>query len=303
MKCDDLLQLVGNTPHVLVRGLESGEAKVYAKLEAYNPTGSIKDRGCLYIIRSMLADGRLQPGMTLLDASSGNMACSIAFCGKMMGYPATVVANSKLTIDKRNFIKYFGATLLEVGNFTIDGNRRCREMVEAAGPERYCFLDQLHNWANPQAHYETTGPEITADFPELALIVGSLGSGGALCGTGQFLKEARPDAKVVAVQAASGAKIPGAGSFDDGDYVTPFIQKGFSERIFDHVYKVNEEQATRRTIQLRDQGIFAGLQTGAVLHATLEYIREFSIAGDVVLLSGDTGWKNMARLLTLPEMH
>jgi|SRR5215213_257824 len=299
MKCDDLLQLIGNTPHVLLHGLESGDARVYAKLEGYNPTGSIKDRACLKIIRSLLADGQLQPGMTLLDASSGNMACSIAFCGKMMGYPTTVVANSKLTIDKRNFINYFGATLLEVGNFTIDGNRACREMVEQAGPGRYCFLDQLHNWANPQAHYETTGPEIIADFPELAMLIGSLGSGGALCGAAQFLKEARPDVKVVAVQAASGAKIPGAGSFDDGDYITPFIKKGFSERLFDDVYKVDEQAAARRTIQLRDQGIFTGLQTGAVLHAALEYISKFNVVGDVVLLSGDTGWKNLGRLLTL----
>lgn len=299
MKCDDLLQLAGNTPHVLVRGLESGEAKVYAKLEGYNPTGSIKDRACLYMIRSMLADGQLEPGMTLLDASSGNMACAIAYCGKIMGYPTTVVANSKLTIDKRNFIKYFGATLLEVGDFTIDGNRACREMVEREGPGRYCFLDQLHNWANPRAHYETTGPEIIADFPNLAMLVGSLGSGGALCGTAQYLKEVRPGVKVVAVQAASGSKIPGAGSFDDGDYITPFIQKGFSERLFDHRYKVNEQGAARRTLQLRDQGIFTGLQTGAVLHAALECIREFKVTGDVVLLSGDTGWKNMGRLLTL----
>jgi [CysO sulfur-carrier protein]-thiocarboxylate-dependent cysteine synthase len=299
MKYEDLLQLVGNTPHVLLRGLESGGARVYAKLEGYNPTGSIKDRGCLYIIRSMLANGQLERGMTLLDASSGNMACSIAFCGKMMGYPATVVANSKLTVDKRNFIKYFGATLLEVGNFTIDGNRACREMVEKEGPGRYCFLDQLHNWANPQAHYETTGPEIMADFPRLAMLVGSLGSGGALCGTAQFLKEARSDIKVVAVQAASGAKIPGAGSFDDGDYVTPFIKKGFAERLFDHRYKVNEQDAARQTMHLRDQGIFTGLQSGAVLHAALECIREFDVDGDVVILSGDTGWKNLGRLLTL----
>jgi [CysO sulfur-carrier protein]-thiocarboxylate-dependent cysteine synthase len=299
LKCDDLLQLVGNTPHVLVRGLESGDAKVYAKLEGFNPTGSIKDRACVYMIRGMLEEGHLEPGMTLLDASSGNMACAIAYCGKIMGYPTTVVANSKLTIDKRNFINYFGATLLEVGNFTIDGNRACREMAEQTERGKYCFLDQLHNWANPRAHYETTGPEILADFPDISLLVGSLGSGGALCGTAQFLKEARPDVKVVAVQAASGAKIPGAGSFDDGDYVTPFIKKGFSERLFDHVYKVNEQDATRRTFQLRDQGIFTGLQTGAVLHVTLECIRQYGVAGDVVFLSGDTGWKNLGRLLTL----
>ncbi|HEX8136909.1 MAG TPA: cysteine synthase family protein [Pyrinomonadaceae bacterium] len=301
MKFNDLQQMVGNTPHVLVRGPETGGARVYVKLEGYNPTGSIKDRACLWIIRSMLDEGLLQPGMTLLDASSGNMACAIAFYGKLMGYAATVVANSKLTDDKRNFIQYFGATLLQAGDFTIEGNRVCREMVERSATAQYCFLDQLHNWANPRAHYESTGPEILADFPEVEMVVGSLGSGGALCGTGQFLKEARPSLKIVAVQAASGSKIPGAGSFDDGDYITPFIQKGFDEGIFDHLVKVGEPAAARRTTELRDQGIFVGLQTGAVLHAAVEAVRELGVTGDIVLLSGDAGWKSLGKLLSLSE--
>ena len=298
MKFDGIMQMMGNTPHVAVSAPECPSARIYAKLEGYNPTGSIKDRACLYMIRGKIEEGALRPGLTLLDASSGNMGCSIAFYGRLMGYPAVVVANSKLTADKRKFIEYYGAELLSVGDFTIDGNRYCADLtVKESG--RFCFLDQLHNWANPEAHYETTGPEILADFPEVAMVVGSLGSGGAMAGTARFLKEHRPSTKVVAVQAASGTKLPGTGSFDDGDYVTPFMQRARDEGLFDNTLKINEQAAVRRTLQLKQQGLFCGLQTGGVLHAALTSVEEFGVEGDVVILSGDTGWKNMDRLLQL----
>ncbi len=296
MKYDDLSKALGNTPHVRVRLPELNETRVYVKLEGYNPTGSVKDRACLYMLRSMEKNGKLRKGMTLLDASSGNMACSIAYFGKMMGYDATVVANSKLTVDKRNFIEYFDAGLLLVGDFTIEGNRFCRELAEREEPNNYCFLDQLHNWDNPKAHYETTGPEILTDFPEVSMIVGSLGSGGTLLGTAQYIKEKKPDVRVVSVQSTSGTKLPGTGSFDDGDYVTPFIKKGFEEGFFDATVKITEQDAVRRTMQLKEQGIFAGLQTGGVLHAALTSIEQYGASGDVVIISGDTGWKNMEKL-------
>jgi cysteine synthase len=302
MRFENLEQMIGNTPNVLVRSPESVEACIFVKLEGHNPTGSIKDRACVYLIRDVQKRGELRDGVTLLDASSGNMACAIAFYGRLLGYPTMVVANSKLTMEKRNFIEYFGATLLQVGDFTIEGNRHCRELIEREGPGKYCFLDQLHNWANPQAHYETTGPEILRDFPDVALVVGSLGSGGALLGTAQYLKEKRPQVKIVAVQSLPGTKLPGTGSFDDGDYVTPFIEKGRSG-IFDHTIKISEQDAVRRTIHLRDQGVFGGLQTGGVLHAALTAVKEFGVSGNVVILSGDVGWKNMEKLLQVSNNH
>lgn len=299
MKCDNVLQLIGNTPHVPFHSPELPKIGIYIKLEGFNPTGSIKDRACIYILREKMVKGELRPGMILLDASSGNMACAIAYYGKILGYQTTAVVNSKLTQDKRNFLQYFGATLHQIGNFTIEGNRFCRELMERDGPDRYCFLDQLHNWANPRAHYDTTGPEILADFPNVSMVVGSLGSGGAMLGLGQFLKEKRPETKVIVVESAPGTRLPGTGSFDDGDYITPFIRKGTEEKIFDHVIKIKEADAIRKTIQLRDQGIFGGLQTGGVVYAALEAVKEFDVKGEVVILSGDTGWKNMARLLEI----
>jgi [CysO sulfur-carrier protein]-thiocarboxylate-dependent cysteine synthase len=294
----DVRELVGNTPHLRVRCAEQPGLELYVKLEGHNPTGSIKDRAGVQLIADRLEAGELRPGMTLLDASSGNMGCAIAYFGRLAGYAATVVSSSKLTADKRGFMRYFGAAVEQVGDFTIEGNRRCREMA-AAEPGRYCFLDQLHASGNPRAHYLTTGPEILAAFPDLAMLVGSLGSGGSLLGTAQFLKERRPGLLVVAVEAASGTRLPGTGAFDDGDYVTPFIRQGYERGTFDERRKVEYGRAAARALELRDQGIFAGLQTGGVYEAAVTAAGDHGVRGEVVILSGDTGWKNMEKLLAL----
>ncbi len=290
-------QAVGRTPCLRLRSPELPEARVHVKLEGMNPTGSVKDRAGLRMIREALDAGSLRPGVTLLDASSGNMACALAYFGRVLGFPTMVVVSSKLTEDKRNFLRYYGATVHQTGDFTIEGNRWCRELVEREGGDRYWFFDQLHNWANPRAHYEGTGPEILEAFPDVELVVGSLGSGGTLFGTGQFLKERRPGVKVVAVESAPGTKIPGTGSFSDGDYVTPFIARGREEGVFDHTLRIDLDDAVRRTLQLRDQGVFCGIQTGGVYHAALEAVREMDVRGDVVFISGDAGWKNIDKLL------
>lgn len=298
MRYQNVFEMVGNTPHVPVRLGEPSSTSIYLKLESYNPTGSIKDRAGLRLIREALESGRLREGMTLLDASSGNMGCALTYFGRILGFSAKVISSSKLTEDKLGFMRYFGAEVEKVGDFTIEGNRLCKELSDA-NPQRYCFLDQLHSWANPRAHQEGTGPEILDEFPNLAMLVGSLGSGGSLLGTAEFLKEKRPEVVVVAVQAAPGTRLPGTGAFDDGDYVTPFIRRGYDSGIFDRAFKVDLAMATAKTQALRDQGLFTGLQTGGVCHAAATCARELGIEGEVVVLSGDSGWKNMEKLLQI----
>ena len=298
MKVTDIRMLVGNTPVVQFRSDEVPGARFWVKLEGCNPSGSVKDRACLYNINDALKTGRLRPGMTILDASSGNMACALAYFGRVLGHPVTVVCSTKLTQDKAAFIRYFGAELISKGDFTVEGNGLCREMA-AAEPGKYCFMDQLHNWANPLASYEMTGPEIMADFPDLTAVVGALGSGGTMTGTCRFIHEQRPQAVCVAVEAASGTKIPGTGSFCDGDYVTPFMEKAKEEGLFDTHFHVHLADAQRRTRQAADQGIFAGWQTGGVLHAALEVAKARGLTGDIVAISGDSGWKNLEKLLNV----
>ena len=297
MLAEGIRSLVGGTPLVRFATDTHKDIRFWVKLEGYNPSGSVKDRACLYNIEAAVQGGHLKPGMTLLDASSGNMACALAMFGRVMGYPVRVVCSSKLTKDKADFIRYFGAELETIGDFTIEGNRYCREHLVANEPGRYCFLDQLHNPANPRASYETLGPEILKDLPEVACVVGSLGSGGSLSGTARFLKKQQPSVRIVAVEAARGTKIPGTGGFADGDYITPFIRDAVADGIFDERPSITLADAVAKTRLLADQGIFVGYQCGGVLHAAMTVATERQLRGDVVVIAGDIGWKNMDKLM------
>lgn len=295
MRYDDIFAMVGKTPHLSVR-CGAVPAPIFLKLEGCNPTGSIKDRACLFMIRAALADGALSPGKILLDASSGNFACSLALFAKTLGYPAVVAVSSKLTAAKRDFLNYLGAKIHEVGDFTIEGNKFCKQMADD-NKGRYCFLDQLHNWNNPRAHFETTAREILNDFPEVAMVVGSLGSGGTMTGIAEYMRTSAPQVKIVAVECKSGNRIPGTGTFVDGDYRTPFIQRSEDRGYFDRVVQITESDAARSVRALLEQGIFCGLQTGGVLDAALTAASALHVNGTIVCLSGDTGWKNLDKLL------
>lgn len=295
MKATDIRGLVGNTPLVQFRTDSAPQTRFWVKLEGQNPTGSIKDRACVYNLDDASATGRLNDGRVILDASSGNMACALAYFGRILGHPVTVVCGTKLTADKAAFIRYFGAELISHGDFTIQANRLCAEMATAE-PDKYCFLDQLHNWANPRAAFETLGPEILADLPEVSAVVGSLGSGGSMVGTCRYLKGQRSSIQTIAVEAASGTKLPGTVSLDDGDYVTPFVAAAIEEDLFDVRFKTSIDPAKTYTRLAADQGIFTGWQTGGVLYAAVSVAEERGIVGDVVVISGDSGWKNMDKL-------
>jgi [CysO sulfur-carrier protein]-thiocarboxylate-dependent cysteine synthase len=296
MKVDNIRNLVGNTPCVPFVTDEAPGVRFWVKLEGCNPSGSVKDRACLYNLDDAIASGRLRRGQTILDASSGNMACALAYFGRLLDYPVTVICSSKLTADKAGFIRYFVGELIVHGDLTVEGNRLCRQLVEAE-PDKYCFLDQLHNWANPTAHYETTAPEIFADFPDVTAIVGSLGSGGTMAGIGRRVREQKPHTLVVAVQAAAGTKLPGTGAFDDGEYVTPFIARALEDGLFDIRWNITLDAARARTHEAAKQGIFAGLQTGGVIEAAIAIARARRLEGDIVAISGDSGWKNMEKLI------
>jgi cysteine synthase len=292
---DSVFRLVGNTPCVRLRG-EPGPP-LYLKLEGANPSGSIKDRACAFMLHAAVRDGALTPGKVLLDASSGNFACALALYGRVLGYDAAVAVSSKLTRAKHDFLAYLGATIHQVGDFTIQGNEFCRKLA-ASNPEKYHFVDQLHNWNNPQAHVETTGPELLGQVSDLATVVGSLGSGGTMAGVAAYLKSVAPHVRIVAVECAAGNRIPGTGTFVDGDYRTPFIERAYAEGHFDRTVRVTESDAARMSRRLVEQGLYCGLQTGGVVHAALN-CADLATDGSIVVLSGDSGWKNLDKLLAL----
>jgi cysteine synthase len=296
---EGFMQAVGRTPCIRYYPPEKTQAHIWVKLEGCNPTGSLKDRGCIFIIRGAIEGGLLTKGKTLLDASSGNMACALAYFGAILGHPVTVVCSSKLTSDKAQFIHYYGARLEKVGDFTIEGNLHCRDVIAPQDPDLYVFLDQLRNWDNPRAHYETTGPEILADLPEVEAVVGSLGSGGTMNGVARYIKERRAETRIITVEAARGTTIPGTGAFADGDFVTPFIEQLRAKNLVDFHQEVTLEEARQRTKSLSRQGFFCGLQTGGVVDAAVRAVIDFGLSGDVVAISGDAGWKNMDKLAAL----
>ena len=292
-----LADLVGNTPLLRIPSRAgASRTRLLVKLEGYNPTGSVKDRACVAMLRTMQRDLRWDWSKTVLDASSGNMGCSIAYFGKAMGANVSIVSSRKLTAEKREFIEYFGASVKTIGEFTIEGNQYCRELA-ASDPEKWYFLDQLHNPENPQAHVEGTGPEILSKAPEVVAVVGSIGSGGTLLGVGRYLKQVNDQIKIFAVEAASGTRLPGTAALIDGDYRTPFIEEGFKDNIFDLSVQVSEAEAIDMARALAPAGVFGGLQTSAVIAAAWRLVESHELRGDVVVISGDTGWKNMDSLI------
>lgn len=286
---------VGNTPVVELESDDRLGARLLVKLEGNNPTGSVKDRACVAMLRKMIDDPDWDESKVILDASSGSMGCSIAYFGRALGSKVRIVSSSKLTAEKRFFIEYFGANLETVGTFTIEGNDYCRAEAQAS-PDKYYFLDQLHSWVNPETHHDTTGPEILTQVPTVAAVIGSIGSGGTLLGVGRYIKGIREDVSVIAVEADSGTRIPGTAALVDGDYRTPFIAEGYERKIFDSTIRVSERDAVTIANALPSAGLFGGLQTSAVVSAAYRVIEQFGLQGDVVLLSGDNGWKNIEAL-------
>lgn len=240
----------------------------------------------------MLDDPLWYSERTALDASSGSMGCSIAYLGRVLGIPVRIVSSAKPTTEKRFFIEYFGAAVSTIGAFTIEGNEFCRSEASTE-PDQYYFLDQLHNPANPDAHFVSTGPEILEQVRQVSAIVASIGSGGTLLGGGRFLKTIDESIRIIAVEAASGTRIPGTASLVDGDYRTPFIAAGFDEGVFDASVRVTLDEAITTGRELPDIGIFGGVQTAAVIAAARRAAEALDLRGDVVTLSGDTGWKNL----------
>lgn len=300
MYFNNIFKKIGNTPIFKFPYKDSApEVKFFIKLEGENITGSVKDRAAYSIITDKIKSGELTSGKRILDASSGSFACALAFLGKMFGFPVTVVVGSKITDDKVIYIRAMDGEIIPFGNFTKEGNDKCRKMLEKE-PGKYCFIDQLHNPLNALTHERSTAPEIIADLPDVSAIAFSLGSGGTLCGISRYMKKYYPHVKIIAVTAASGTRIPGTGAFVDKDYQTPFINEAFDNKYFDYIAVISEADAKKRTKELiYNYGFWVGIQTGGVLQGMLDAVDALKIKGKVLIISGDSGWKNMEKLLAL----
>ena len=289
MRSEDILQAIGATPLVgIQRRSPRPGVKLWAKLEGQNPTGSLKDRIALRMIETAEASGDLRPGKVILEPTSGNTGISLAMVAGRKGYRLTVVIPENASDERVRLLELFGAEIV----FTPadKGTNGAIEVAERmARDEKYFMPFQYGNPANPQAHYEGTGAEIVRDLPEITHFVAGLGTGGTLTGAGRRVKEHNPDVKVIAAEPELGELVYGLRSLDEG-----FIPPILDESILDGKFLVSSGDALRATRELtREEGIFAGLSSGAVLHVARR-VAERLETGHVVCLLADGGWKYLS---------
>ena len=288
MRVDSVLDLIGNTPLVAAHQLSPNPAvKLFVKLEGTNPGGSVKDRIAKAMIEDAEADGRLLPGDTILEPSSGNTGIGLALVCRVKGYKLRVVLPENVSVERRQLLEIFGAEVIpspkEEGS-----NGAIRVAQELAKEGDVVLLYQYGNAANPKAHYEGTGPEIWADCPEVDAFVAGLGTSGTLMGVGRYLKEHKPSVKIVAVEPPAGEDVQGLRSLDEG-YIPPI----FDPDVLDRRFIVRLRESVEWTRRLADIGIFAGLSSGAVLAGAAKVAATLD-EGTVVALLPDGGWKYLS---------
>jgi cysteine synthase B len=288
-----VLDLIGNTPLVDISSLSPNpEVKILIKLEGQNPGGSVKDRIALAMIDQAERDGHLQPGDTLIEPSSGNTGIGLALVCRVRGYRLKVVLATNVSIERRQLLEAWGAEIIESpGAEGSNGAvRRARALAEEH-PE-WVFLYQYANPANPRTHYETTGPEIWRDCPEITHFVAGLGTSGTLLGVGRYLKERNPEIKVLAIEPPAGEIVDGLRNLDDG-YIPPiFIDNGGAD-LLDGKRIVRPRESIEWTRRLADVGIFAGISSGAILAGAVKTAKTLD-SGVIVTVCCDAGWKYLS---------
>lgn len=291
---DSVLELIGNTPLVDVSVLSpNSEVRILAKLESQNPFGSVKDRIAKNMIEDAEKTGRIQPGQTIVEPSSGNTGIALAAIARLKGYPVKILLPSNVSIERRQMLEVFGAEIiLTPGEEGSNGAvRRAQELAELH-PE-WCFLYQYGNDANPRAHYEGTGPEIWRDCPEITHFVAGLGTSGTLMGTGRFLKERNPDVKIVAIEPPQGERVEGLRSLADG-YIPPVFDDWNGQDLLDRKRVVRPRESIEWTRRLvAECGIFAGLSAGAAMAGAAKVAAEID-SGTIVFVVSDGGWKYLS---------
>ena len=294
MRFDSLLDSVGNTPLVGLPNLSpSSDVRIWAKLEDRNPTGSIKDRAALAMIEAAEKDGVLTPGCTILEPTSGNTGISLAMAARLKGYKLICVMPENTSVERTQLLNMWGAQI-KYSPAAGGSNEAVRVAKELAtkNPD-WVMLYQYGNPANALAHYTGTGPEILADLPTITHFVAGLGTTGTLMGTGRYLREHKPNVQIVAAEPRYGELVYGLRNLDEG-----FVPELYDESILTTRFSVGPREAVARTRELLDkEGIFAGISTGAILHAALGVANKAVKAGekaDIAFIVCDGGWKYLS---------
>src|ERR687889_1567420 len=295
---DSLLEAFGDTPLVGLPRLSprwtgDNPVRLWAKLEDRNPTGSIKDRAALAMVNAAEADGRLTPGCTILEPTSGNTGISLAMVAKLRGYGLVCVMPENTSIERRQLLEMFGARI--ISSPAAGGSNQAvatAKQLAAQYPD-WVMLYQYGNPANAQAHYAGTGPELLRDLPTITHFVAGLGTTGTLMGVGRYLREKVDGIQVIAAEPRYGELVYGLRNIDEG-----YVPELYDETVLTRRFSVGTRDAVLRTRQLVEvEGLFVGFSTGAVFHAALAAAHEAVKAGrkaDVAFLVADAGWKYLS---------
>ncbi|MBV9323095.1 MAG: cysteine synthase [Chloroflexi bacterium] len=284
---------IGNTPLVELPSFSPrAGVRLWAKLEGANPSGSVKDRIALAMLDAAEAAGDLYPGSdrVILEPTSGNTGISLAMLARRRGYRFLAVLPENVSVERRQLLEAYGAKLeftpAELGS---NGSIHRAQQMLAEHPERFYMPYQYGNRANPGAHFDSTAPEILRDLPNVTHFVAGMGTGGTLTGTGRRLKQDRPGVQVIAAEPHPGDAVQGLRSLDEG-----FIPPVLDASVLDRKILVTSDDALVMTRRLASQeGVFAGISSGAVLHAALRVARDLDRA-EIVCLFADGGWKYLS---------
>jgi cysteine synthase len=287
---EDILDAIGHTPLVEISRMSPNpRVRLFAKLEMYNPTGSVKDRTAKYLVDDLERRGLLTPESIILEPTSGNTGIALAMIGRRKGYRVALVMPDNVTQERRQMAALYGAEIIDSpGRLGSNGAIALAKHL-VSKDERFVMPYQYGNPANPLAHYETTGPEVLADCPEIDVFVAGLGTGGTLMGVSRYLKEHKPGVRVIAAEPLPGENVQGLRSLEEG-----FVPEILDPSLLDGKYLVSNRDAIAA---LRDlvfrEGIFAGPSSGAVLVAAARVAREME-SGTIVALFPDGGWKYLS---------
>lgn len=290
MRSGNLIKAIGDTPLVELPALSpSPSVRLFAKLEGNNPTGSVKDRIARAMALAALHDGALPDGRTILEPTSGNTGISLAMVAGRLGRPFTAVMPDNVSPERSQLLAAYGAEIVySPGEKGSNGAIEAAQEM-AARDDRYIMLYQYGNAANPQAHYETTGPEIIRDLPEVTHFVAGLGTGGTLMGTGRRLREFNPAVQIIAAAPEPDDRIQGLRSLEEG-FVPPILDLS----LLDGRIMVSGEESFRKTAELlQKEGVFAGVSSGAALAAAQRVAARVEEA-NIVCLFADGGWKYLS---------
>lgn len=294
---NDLTELIGNTPMIRLDALaksEGAKANIIAKLEYFNPAGSVKDRVAFNMITEAEKSGKLKPGATIIEPTSGNTGIGLAAVGAARGYKVILTMPETMSVERRNLVKAFGAEVV-----LTDGSKGMSGAIEKANELKKriygaIIAGQFENPANPKAHYETTGPEIWRDTEgKIDVFVAGIGTGGTVSGVGKYLKEQNPDIKIIGVEPASspvltqghgGAhKIQGIGA--------GFVPETLNKDVIDEVITCTDKAAYETGNKIaKAHGILVGISSGAAVWAAIEISKRPEFSGkNIVALLPDTG--------------